>query len=85
MKVSCDLNYRKNLWKYGKTASEIMQAATQTAITAALRMPRKYTPARPAGASAMSTHIMIFWVSRGAWIWGELETAKRRSVISVVP
>ncbi len=24
IKVSCDLNYRKNLWKYGKTASEIM-------------------------------------------------------------
>ena len=23
--VSCDLNYRKNLWKYGKKASEIMQ------------------------------------------------------------
>lgn len=22
--VSCDLNYRKNLWKYGKTADEIM-------------------------------------------------------------
>jgi Sugar kinases, ribokinase family len=22
--VSCDLNYRKNLWKYGKTASEFM-------------------------------------------------------------
>ena len=22
--VSCDLNYRKNLWNYGKTASEIM-------------------------------------------------------------
>jgi len=22
--VSCDLNYRKNLWKYGKTAEEIM-------------------------------------------------------------
>lgn len=22
--VSCDLNYRKNLWKYGKSASEIM-------------------------------------------------------------
>jgi 2-dehydro-3-deoxygluconokinase len=22
--VSCDLNYRKNLWKYGKTASDIM-------------------------------------------------------------
>ena len=24
VKISCDLNYRKNLWKYGKTASEIM-------------------------------------------------------------
>lgn len=24
MKISCDLNYRKNLWKYGKTASEVM-------------------------------------------------------------
>ncbi len=22
--VSCDLNYRKNLWRYGKTASEVM-------------------------------------------------------------
>lgn len=24
VKVSCDLNYRKKLWKYGKTASEVM-------------------------------------------------------------
>lgn len=24
--VSCDLNYRKNLWKYGKTAQEVMPA-----------------------------------------------------------
>ena len=24
--VSCDLNYRKNLWKYGKTASDVMPA-----------------------------------------------------------
>lgn len=23
--VSCDLNYRKNLWKYGKQASEVMR------------------------------------------------------------
>jgi 2-dehydro-3-deoxygluconokinase len=23
--VSCDLNYRKNLWKYGKTATEVMK------------------------------------------------------------
>ena len=25
LKVSCDLNYRKNLWKYGKEAKEIMR------------------------------------------------------------
>jgi 2-dehydro-3-deoxygluconokinase len=25
LKVSCDLNYRKNLWKYGKTAAEVMR------------------------------------------------------------
>jgi len=24
LKVSCDLNYRKNLWKYGKNAGEVM-------------------------------------------------------------
>ena len=24
LKVSCDLNYRKNLWKWGKTAQEVM-------------------------------------------------------------
>ena len=23
--VSCDLNFRKNLWKYGKKASEVMR------------------------------------------------------------
>ena len=27
--VSCDLNYRKNLWNYGKTASEIMPALVE--------------------------------------------------------
>lgn len=27
--VSCDLNYRKNLWKYGKMASEIMPALVE--------------------------------------------------------
>lgn len=27
--VSCDLNYRKNLWKYGKKASEIMREMTK--------------------------------------------------------
>ena len=27
--VSCDLNYRKNLWKYGKKASELMPALVE--------------------------------------------------------
>jgi 2-dehydro-3-deoxygluconokinase len=27
--VSCDLNYRKNLWKFGKTASEVMPALVE--------------------------------------------------------
>jgi 2-dehydro-3-deoxygluconokinase len=27
--VSCDLNYRKNLWKYGKTAVEVMRELAQ--------------------------------------------------------
>lgn len=27
--VSCDLNYRKNLWKYGKAASEVMRELAQ--------------------------------------------------------
>lgn len=27
--VSCDLNYRKNLWKYGKTAPEVMSELTK--------------------------------------------------------
>ena len=29
VKVSCDLNYRKKLWKYGKTASEVMPALVE--------------------------------------------------------
>jgi 2-dehydro-3-deoxygluconokinase len=29
VRVSCDLNYRKNLWKYGKKASEIMPALVE--------------------------------------------------------
>ena len=27
--VSCDLNYRKNLWKYGKTVAEVMPALVE--------------------------------------------------------
>lgn len=31
IKVSCDLNYRKNLWKYGKSAQEIMPMIAEKA------------------------------------------------------
>lgn len=29
VKVSCDLNYRKKLWKYGKTAAEVMPSLVE--------------------------------------------------------
>ena len=29
LQVSCDLNYRKNLWKYGKTAPDVMNELVQ--------------------------------------------------------
>jgi len=29
LKVSCDLNYRKNLWKYGKEAPDVMEEIVQ--------------------------------------------------------
>ena len=38
--VSCDLNYRKNLWKYGKSAAEIMPEVTL--FWEMKRMLRKY-------------------------------------------
>jgi 2-dehydro-3-deoxygluconokinase len=31
--VSCDLNYRKNLWKYGKKATEVMRVWLLAAIS----------------------------------------------------
>jgi 2-dehydro-3-deoxygluconokinase len=30
LKVSCDLNYRKNLWKWGKSAQEVMPGLVQS-------------------------------------------------------
>ena len=33
LRVSCDLNYRKNLWKYGKTAAEVMRTVVPFADT----------------------------------------------------
>ncbi len=33
LRVSCDLNYRKNLWKYGKSAAEVMRTIVPFADT----------------------------------------------------
>ena len=42
--VSCDLNYRKNLWKYGKTAGEVMPGlvAGTDVILAMKKMLKKF-------------------------------------------
>ena len=34
LKVSCDLNYRKNLWKYGKPAAEVMRELVKSVAIA---------------------------------------------------
>mgnify|MGYP001013812256 FL=1 len=42
--ISCDLNYRKNLWKYGKTALEVMPAMVAKSDVIFGAMPEyKYT------------------------------------------
>lgn len=42
--ISCDLNYRKNLWKYGKTALEVMSAMVAKSDVIFGAMPEyKYT------------------------------------------
>ncbi len=51
--VSCDLNYRKNLWKYGKDASEIMPALSRVVyvILGNEEMPRKFSASNPKGST----------------------------------
>ena len=39
--VSCDLNYRKNLWKYGKNAQEVMSEMAVT-VTFLLQMKKMF-------------------------------------------
>lgn len=39
--VSCDLNYRKNLWKYGKNAQEVMSEMAVT-VTSLLQMKKMF-------------------------------------------
>ncbi len=47
--VSCDLNYRKNLWKYGKTAEEVMTELVRTSISPS---PTRKTSRSPCGSGA---------------------------------
>lgn len=67
--VSCDLNYRKNLWKYGKKASEVMPALVEGCdlILGNEEDADKVFGIRPAGFDAAATG-------------GEVDAAKFESV-----
>lgn len=69
--VSCDLNYRKNLWKYGKTASEVMPALVECCdvILGNEEDAEKVFGIKPEGFDAAATQ-------------GEVDAAAFRSVCS---
>lgn len=71
VKVSCDLNYRKNLWKYGKTAAEVMPALVECCdvILGNEEEAEKVFGIKPEGFDAASTQ-------------GEVDAAAFRSVCS---
>lgn len=71
VKVSCDLNYRKNLWKYGKTAAEVMPALVECCdvILGNEVDAEKVFGIKPEGFDAASTQ-------------GEVDAAAFRSVCS---
>ncbi|OKY89355.1 MAG: 2-dehydro-3-deoxygluconokinase [Bacteroidales bacterium 55_9] len=71
VKVSCDLNYRKNLWKYGKTAAEFMPALVECCdvILGNEEDAEKVFGIKPEGFDAASTQ-------------GEVDAAAFRSVCS---
>lgn len=56
--ISCDLNYRKNLWKYGKKASEIMPELTAgcDVILGNEEDAEKVFGIKPEGFDVTSTH-----------------------------
>lgn len=71
VKVSCDLNYRKNLWKYGKTTAEVMPALVECCdvILGNEEDAEKVFGIKPEGFDAASTQ-------------GEVDAAAFRSVCS---
>lgn len=71
VKVSCDLNYRKNLWKYGKTAAEVMPALVECCdvILGNEEDAEKVFGIKPEGFDATATQ-------------GEVDAAAFRSVCS---
>lgn len=71
VKVSCDLNYRKNLWKYGKTTAEVMPALVECCdvILGNEEDAEKVFGIKPEGFDAAATQ-------------GEVDAAAFRSVCS---
>lgn len=57
--VSCDLNFRKNLWKYGKTAQEVMPALVEgcDVILGNEEDAEKVFGVHPEGADVTSGHV----------------------------
>lgn len=57
--VSCDLNFRKNLWKYGKTAQEVMPALVEgcDVILGNEEDAEKVFGIHPEGADVTSGHV----------------------------
>lgn len=57
--VSCDLNFRKNLWKYGKTASEVMPELVEgcDVILGNEEDAEKVFGIHPEGADVTSGHV----------------------------
>ncbi|NQU87362.1 MAG: sugar kinase, partial [Mariniphaga sp.] len=57
--ISCDLNYRKNLWKYGKTAEEVMPdlVAGTDIILGNEEDAEKVLGIRPEGIDVTSGHV----------------------------
>ena len=66
--VSCDLNYRKNLWKYGKTADEVMRELV------------KYTDTVIANEEDFQKALLLKAESAGSVESGELDPEHYRAI-----
>ena len=69
--VSCDLNYRKNLWKYGKTADQVMRELV------------KYVDTVIANEEDFQKALLLKAESAGSVEGGELNTENYRAIAAL--